>query len=122
MNITKSTIQLTNLRIYAYHGVFEQENIVGNMYIVNINVDVDFSEAALTDRLSRTVSYADIVDVIKAEMAIISKLLEHAAYRIALSLLSNFDSIKSVSIKLDKENPPMGADIESAGVSLTVCR
>lgn len=122
MRITSSSIHLNNIRIYAYHGVFEQENIVGNMYRLDISVDVDYSEAAFSDNLCNTVSYADIMDVVKREMAIKSKLLEHVAYRIATSLLNDFHSIMCVCVNLDKENPPMEADIESAGVRLSVSR
>jgi dihydroneopterin aldolase len=59
---------------------------------------------------------------VKSEMDIPSKLLEHVAMRISRRLLNDFPLIEVVEIKLEKRNPPMGADIDSAGVEMVVQR
>ncbi len=122
MKIKGTKIYLNDLRIYAMHGVGEQENIVGNSYIINIELDADYSRAALTDNLDYTVSYADVYELVREEMAVPSKLLEHVAYRIASHILERFELVSSVSVSLMKENPPMGADIASCGVHITLER
>lgn len=115
-------INLNNLRIYAFHGVGQQEQIVGNEYMVNLRLKVDFSQAMRTDDLHHTVSYADVADCVKDEMSRPSLLIEHAAGRIIKRLFADFESIEEIRIKLDKRNPPMGADIESAGVEVEAKR
>ena len=114
----KSYILLENIIIYANHGVLPQETVVGNEFVINLKIGIDLSKAGQTDNLEDTESYADIYEDVKAEMAIPSKLLEHAAYRIVKRLRSKYEKIKSLEIKLSKRNPPMGAQIDCATVYL----
>ena len=51
-------------------------------------------------------------------MAIPSKLLEHAGGRIVQKLFETFPDIEEVELRLSKRNPPMGADIDAAGIEL----
>jgi dihydroneopterin aldolase len=122
MKIDSSYILLNDLTFYARHGVGEQETVVGNEFRVQLRLKVDFSAAAESDELDGTVSYADVFEVVKSEMEVPSKLLEHVAMRIARRLLNDFPLIEEVKIKLEKRNPPMGADIESAGVEMSASR
>lgn len=119
-NVQSSKVLLKDIKIYAYHGVLPQERVVGAYFILNIALDTDFSRAMDTDDLCGTVSYADVYDVVKAEMAVPSKLLEHVAGRICRALLDRFPSVTAVHLDILKENPPMGADCKGAGVSVDV--
>lgn len=114
----QSYIFLDNMHFYAYHGVGEQETLIGNEYIINLRLQVDITQAAATDCVEDTVSYADVHQAVKEEMTIPSKLLEHVAGRIVRRLLNDFPAIQQVEIKLAKRNPPMGADIEVAGIEI----
>jgi len=114
----KSYILLENIEIYAYHGVFEQETRVGNHFTVNVKMKVDISRAAATDELDNTLHYGMVYEVIKKEMDIPSKLLEHVAGRILRSLKSEFPQIEEIELKLSKKNPPVGGQVESASVVL----
>lgn len=115
----KSTkIFLRQVRFHAYHGVLEQERRVGNDYAINVVAECDFAHAMQTDELEDTVSYADIYRVVKEEMAIPSKLLEHVAGRIGERLFNEFPSLQSLDISIMKVNPPFGADCEGAGVEV----
>lgn len=116
MNIASSKIFLDNLRFHAYHGVIPQENVVGNDYIVSVELTVDISDAANTDELPDTINYAEIYELVKIEMFKPSKLIEHLSARIAKSIFRKFSNIKSCKIRLSKLNPPMNADCDAAGV------
>lgn len=122
MKVRSSYITLNNLEIYAYHGVMPQETEVGNTYIINIKLKVDYAKAGSTDSVEDTVSYADVFGVIKKVMSTPSKLLEHVVYRICEALFDGFQQVEEIEIRLDKTNPPMGADIETAGVELICSR
>ena len=113
-----SYIFLENSRFFAHHGVAEQELQVGNEFIVNLRLKVDISSALETDNVENTVSYAEVYEVVKAEMEIPSKLLEHVCGRIVRQLFQAFPTVEMIELKLAKRNPPMGADIETAGVEL----
>ena len=110
-----SYIFLDNVRFFAYHGVGEQEREVGNEFVINLRLKVDIARAAETDDVTHTVSYADVYENIKAEMDIPSKLLEHVCGRIVKRL---FRTVKGIELKLAKRNPPMGADMDAAGVEV----
>ena len=122
MQSYKSYIYLDNMRFYAYHGVGEQESLIGNEFIVSLQLQVDITTASETDCVEDTVSYADVHQAVKEEMATPSRLLEHVAARIVRRLLKEFQAIEQVKIKLAKRNPPMGADIEAAGVEICCSR
>ena len=122
MKIEDSYILLKDLRFHAFHGVANQETRVGNTFIINLKMKVNFVEAAQTDDVALTVSYADVYSILAQEMRTPSKLLEHVVYRLAKALFRHFDQIEALEISLEKNNPPMGADINSAGVSLTCTR
>lgn len=117
-----SYIFLKDLRFYAYHGVAPQETAIGNEFTVSLRLKTDIFRAAETDDVEDTVSYADVYEAVKAEMEISSRLLEHVCGRIVKRLFRDFPAIEEIEIALSKRNPPMGADIASAGVEMLCAR
>lgn len=115
-----SRIFLKNVRFHAFHGVLEQEQTVGNDYLVNLTVDYDFSVAMQTDELTGTVSYADLFELLKEEMATPSRLLEHVAGRIGKRILAEYPLVSKIQLRITKVNPPMGADCDGAGVEVVL--
>ena len=111
-------IFLSNVKFYARHGVGAQETLVGNTFIVDLRLKLDFSKAAESDDLNLTISYADVYKAVKAEMKTPSLLLEHVSQRIINRLFHDFPTVEAIDLKLAKQNPPMGADIDCAGVEM----
>ena len=122
MRIAASHIRLDDMRFYAYHGVMEQERRVGGYYLVSLAVETDLTKAARTDDVADTINYAELFELVKSEMAIPSKLLEHVAGRIGQHAMKRFERIMALTVKVTKENPPMGADCKGASVELTMTR
>ena len=81
-----------------------------------------FYAAMQTDDVTDTVSYAEVYEAVKKEMEIPSKLLEHVGGRIVKRLFGDFPPIEDIELKLSKRNPPMGADIEAAGIEIHTSR
>jgi len=105
------------MKFYAFHGVMEQEQKVGNTYIIDLKLYADLSKASETDNLEDTINYAEIYNIVKTEMEIPSKLLEHVAGRILQKIKKDFPVIGKVEICLAKERPPIvGGEVESAAV------
>ena len=115
-------IRMEGMKFYAFHGVLPQENLVGANFYIDLKLKTDFTRAAETDELAGTVSYADIHTVVKEEMKIPSKLLEHVCQRIARHLFHDFPTIETIDISLFKENPPMGACAKRVGVEASYRR
>lgn len=122
MKANSMYIYLEGVRIFARHGVLPQETQVGSYFTIDLRLKTDFSQAACTDKLEGTVSYADVHAVLKEEMQIPSKLLEHVCERIAQRLFHDFANIEEIHIRLSKENPPMGADCKNVGVEVLYAR
>lgn len=122
MRIMQSYIILKDLRFYAYHGVGAQETQVGNEFVLDLRLRMDWARAIRSDDVNDTLSYAEVYEAVKDEMARPSRLLEHVAGRIARRLFQDFSSLEEIELRLVKRNPPMGADIEGAGVELRVQR
>lgn len=113
------TIALEHLRIYARHGVMEQERTVGNEFIADLSLDIDATKGMRRDQLDGTISYADIYAVVATQMQTPSRTLEHAAIRIAEALRNGFLQIKSGSVKITKVTPPIPGICGSASVTYT---
>jgi 7,8-dihydroneopterin aldolase/epimerase/oxygenase len=111
-------ITLEGLEFFAYHGFHAEEQIIGNKYAVDILVEADVSEAAYSDRLSKTIDYGKLYKAIETEMQQPSKLLEHIAYRISRSLLEKFEIIMAVEVSVSKYNPPIGGICQRAKITI----
>ncbi|HIZ33855.1 MAG TPA: dihydroneopterin aldolase [Candidatus Bacteroides merdigallinarum] len=122
MRIMHGYIVLKGLCFYARHGVGAQETLVGNEFTVDLRLRTDLTKAIETDEVNDTLSYADVFEAVKDEMSHPSRLLEHVAGRIARRLFYDFPALDGIELKLMKRNPPMGADIDSAGVELALER
>ena len=113
-----TSIFLDDVRFHAFHGVMPQERAVGADFTVSLRVEYDFVKAAESDDLTDTISYADLYEVVKAEMVKPSQLLEHVAMRIVKAIMAKWSQVIALDIKLTKDNPPMGADCKGAGVEI----
>lgn len=122
ITLTESYIHIDGIRLHARHGVLPQEQLTGNDYIINVRVGYDISRAMQTDDVVDTFNYAEVYNIIKEEMNIPSKLIEHVAGRIADRLMDSYADISSVMLRITKGNPPMGADCNGAGVEIIVKR
>lgn len=123
MHIHPTEIRLSDLRFRAYHGVLPQERVVGNDYCVNLSLTLSaVADAAYTDQLEGTVNYAEVYQIVHAEMAAPSALLEHVAQRILTRLFNRFDLVEKAAVEVIKINPPFSADGAKAAVRLTATR
>lgn len=120
--LTESYVHIDGIRLHARHGVLPQEQLTGNDYIINVRASYDISRAMQTDDVADTLNYAEVYNIIKEEMSIPSKLIEHVAGRIADRLMDSYSQISSVMLHITKCNPPMGADCNGAGVEILVKR
>lgn len=116
MTLTESSICLNDIRLYAFHGVLEQERRVGGEYSVSLCVHYNIYKAMETDNVADTLNYAQLLKIVKREMAIPSNLLEHVAGRIGKTVFHEFSQAEAIDLTVTKLNPPMGADCAGASV------
>lgn len=113
-----SKIIFENLKIYAYHGVLEEEKVLGTYFILNVELSADLNKASQTDDLADTINYAEVNEIIHQEMATPSQLLEHAIARLIRKIKAKFPQITLIKVKLTKTNPPMRGEMD--GVSIEI--
>lgn len=114
----ESYILLENIKIFAYHGVLDQEKKEGNLFQLDLKLRVDNVKAFSSDELDDTIDYSKVYKVMKDEMDKPSKLLEHVAYRIVRCLKDSFTQIQSVELKITKIVPPIIGYTGSSSVLL----
>lgn len=117
-----STIRLKNIKIFAFHGCLVEEEKIGSDYLVNLSVKADLSKAATSDRLSDTVDYVHLQRIVKNEMAIRSKLLEHVGQRIIAVVFKEIPLVSAVKVTVAKVNPPIGGDVAEVSVTMQSTR
>ena len=63
-------IYVEGIKIYAYHGCFKEETLIGTHFLVDVVLDVDLKKSSDSDNLEDTVNYQTVFHVIKKEMEI----------------------------------------------------
>ena len=114
------TIFVTGLSIHARHGVMDHETEVGQRFVIDLELFTDLSDSSRTDRLSDTVSYANVVaTATEAFRGTNYKLLERAAGAVADAILAAFPRVRAVKVTVHKPHAPIAAIFEDVGVVLT---
>ena len=109
-------IEVNGIKLYAFHGCLEEEARIGGHYVVDVTISTDFSLASETDDLSKTVDYVAVNAIVKEEMAIRSKLIEHVGQRIFSRIKNEMKGVSSLSVKITKLTPPINGDVDSVAI------
>lgn len=98
------TIRLKNLIFTAFHGIYEEERLLGNQYRVDCSVTLEDSGKEGI-QLEDTVNYEVLYRIVKNRMEIPSPLLEAVSMEIGQLILKEFSKLKAVSITISKIHP-----------------
>lgn len=100
------TIHLHNVIFYSYHGIHEEEKILGNEF--ELSADIQFHEEhEVIHLIKQTINYVDIYEIVQQRMNIPSTLLETVVMDIGMSIKKRYDNVRSISIYLRKVHPPI---------------
>lgn len=119
MKYINGTIHLEGMKFYARHGVLLQETQVGAWFTVDLYVKTNLERVALSDDLNDTLNYAAVYERVKAVMDEPSRLVETVAGRIATALFEAFPAVEALTVRLVKDNPPVGCECRGFGVELS---
>ncbi|KQO14108.1 dihydroneopterin aldolase [Paenibacillus sp. Leaf72] len=109
------------MQFYGYHGVFAEENRLGQKFGVDLELLMDLEKAATMDDLEATVNYAELHALTKKIVeGTPFKLIEALAGSIATQLLAAYTMINEVTVRVTKPNPPF--DIHFDGVTVELRR
>jgi len=113
-----ATITLEEMRFHAFHGVMDEERVIGGTFLADISYVID-TKAIESDNIEDTINYAEIFNLVKEEMEKPSMLIEHVAGRIMKALKNKFPQILEITVKISKLNPPVNGEAKKATVTIT---
>lgn len=109
------TIQLNQLLFDGYHGLHEEEKLMGNNYEVNCET-VFLEKTNKIESVSETINYVSIYEIIKRHMQFPIPLLETLAMEIGHDIHQLFPELHSVEVCIKKMQPPIEGFRGSVGV------
>ncbi|WP_042453871.1 dihydroneopterin aldolase [Neobacillus dielmonensis] len=113
-------IYVTGMEFYGYHGVFPEETVLGQRFIVDLTVSLDLKRAGETDNLNYSVNYGELYQLCKeVTEGKPKKLVEAVAESIASSVLERFQSVVEATVKVIKPDPPIPGHYDSVAVEIT---
>lgn len=109
-------ISLEGMRFYAYHGVYEEEKIIGNHYTVDVHIQTNLKKAAASDDVYQTINYETVYLVVQTVMNKPVNLIEKLIENIINGLKHQFATIQSVQVRIEKASPIPGAQLSHSAV------
>ena len=114
----KGLLELEGLHFHARHGCLPEEREAGNHFRVDFSAVYDMTAAAESDDLADAVDYGGVYEVIAAQMAQPSNLLEHVAARILAAVQAAYPELEQLRVRVAKKNPPVGGSCDWSAVTL----
>ena len=112
-------IRIDDLEIFANHGVYPEENKLGQKFLISCELEVDTREAGKTDELEYSIDYGTICHMIKRVMEENTfKLLESCVEHIAEEILKYINLVESVKVTIKKPWAPIGLPLDTASVTI----
>lgn len=116
-------ILVNGMEFYGYHGVFPEENKLGQRFYVDLTLELDLQPAGSTDDLELTINYADAYEAVKEIVeGPPSKLVEKVTEDIASNILSKFQQVQACTVKMIKPDPPIPGHYQSVAIEITRSR
>ena len=112
-------IFINGLSLHAFHGVMPYEGKVGQTFTIDLELDIDLSDAARSDKVVDTVSYDKVAECVSAAFCTQKfRLIEAAAGKVADAVLGQFPRVRSVKVTIHKPHAPIAAIFSDVGVTL----
>ena len=111
-------VSLEGIEFHAYHGAYPEENVLGNRFTLDLELETDFKVAMLQDDLKETVDYTKLYKLIKDRMDVKVKLLEHLGHLIIEDILKVYPAVNKIKITLKKHHPSLGRLVKFSAVQI----
>lgn len=115
------SIYLHNLILFAYHGIYEDEKILGNEYSLDITIKHKPLHLPV-NHIAETIDYEAVYELVKKQMKIPTPLLETVITEMAQKILAQFSLADEVFVSINKTHPPISQFQGSVGVSFELKR
>ncbi|MCI7813635.1 MAG: 2-amino-4-hydroxy-6-hydroxymethyldihydropteridine diphosphokinase [Lachnospiraceae bacterium] len=113
-------IKVKDLEVFARHGAFPEENVLGQKFLVSVTMYMDTREAGMTDNLTKSIHYGEVSHFIKKFMEEnVFKLIETVAEKLARELLIAFPLMEKLDLEIKKPWAPIGLPLEMVSVEIS---
>lgn len=113
-------ITIDKLEIFANHGVYPEENVLGQKFIISVVLYTSTRKAGVTDELSFSVNYGEVSHFIRKYMTEHTwKLLECAAEHLAQAILLEYPLVKKLDLEIQKPWAPIALPLNTVSVKIT---
>lgn len=121
MNLERyDKISIKNLEVFAHHGVFPEENKLGQKFLVSAVLYTDTRAAGMTDDLTESIHYGIVSQQITEFLQNHTcQLIEAAAEQLVQELLLTTKHLQAVTLELKKPWAPVGLPLETVSVTIT---
>lgn len=110
-------IRLQSMQFYAYHGVFAEEQRLGQRFVVSMTLHLDLSLPGASDDVADTVNYGLIYDLVKQIVeGKTFHLIEALAENLAHEVLVRFPLVRGVEVEVEKPGAPVAGVLETVSV------
>lgn len=111
-------IHLRGLEFYAYHGALPEEQVLGQKFLIDMDIFLDMSKVGFSDQVEDTIHYGEVYQVIKACVTESRFLLiERLAEEIAGRVLGQFSCL-SVRVEVHKPQAPIPGIFKDVSVEI----
>jgi dihydroneopterin aldolase len=111
------TVELHNLVLHGYHGIFEEEKKVMNTFEVNLSVRYDEKKSDFNS-LEDTISYVDLYEIVKKKIQVPAFLLEKLCQGIIRKIKHQYPVVREVVISIYKMQAPIENFQGKVGVTM----
>lgn len=113
-------ITIDKLEIFANHGVYPEENVLGQKFIISVVLYTSTRKAGVTDELSFSVNYGEVSHFIRKYITEHTwKLLECAAEHLAQAILLEYPLVKKLDLEIQKPWAPIALPLNTVSVKIT---
>lgn len=114
-------ITIKNLEVFANHGVFPEENVLGQKFVITAVMYTDTRKSGMTDNLEQSIHYGEVSHFIKNYVENHTfMLIERVAETLAEALLLEYPLMEKIELEVAKPWAPIGLPLET--VSVSICR
>ncbi|MDB5120007.1 MAG: dihydroneopterin aldolase [Sphingobacteriales bacterium] len=121
MATIKQRVILKDIRFFAFHGFYEEEQLLGCEFYVNIETESDVYGNG-GDDISNTINYERLFQIASLEMQNTQKLLETVAHSILDQIRHEFLGVKVIKVSIRKMHPPLRGQVDSSIIELSFNR
>jgi len=117
MGTIRQKIALQGIRFFAYHGYYPEEQVLGCVFIVDIDTELEVYGSG-NDEIKHTVNYERLFNIAKGEMEIPRKLIETVAHGMLEKIRHEFLAVQRIRVAIRKMHPPLAGQVENSLIEL----